>query len=188
MKLYLPFLALLLLAAEVHSQQHRASVYFKLGFGNLNNNNYERAIDHFERAIQLDSTGECGTGYKGTAYSEIGFAYMRLRKYDSAMLFFDRSLELDSTIISARQNKAIILTMHGLSEQAINEYSKIIAIKPDNINAYVQRGFLYNTTGQKERANEDFKQALYLNSINETLPIELSDKLKSMIEEFEEGK
>lgn len=188
MKTILTFLVLLLITAEVNGQDGQASTYFQQGYSAINNKKYELAIDNFEKAIELDSTGSCGTKHPGFAYSEMGYAYMRLEKYDTAIQLLNRSLELDSTNYNAWQNKAVILNLQGLNGQAIDELSNLISINPGYINAYIQRGFIYNSKGQKEQAKEDFKTALFFNSIKEVLPKDLVKHLKSLIKQIDKGK
>jgi tetratricopeptide (TPR) repeat protein len=51
---------------------------------------------------------------------------------------------------------------------AIADYSKAIAINPNDFNFYYNRGMVYGKTNQFEKASEDFTRVLQLNPQNKS--------------------
>jgi len=161
--------------------QVNAREFFGKGYYMINQRNYPVAIESFLKAIELDSTGDCGTGIKGNAHGELGYAYLRTGDTTKAATYFDKSIVLDPTNAFPRQNKAVMLSMQKKNEEAYQTLEELIQIKPDHIEAYVQRGFLYNADNKNELAIADFKKALELNEKAKILPPNLVNDLNDLI-------
>lgn len=127
-----------------------ARQYFGKGYYMINQRNYPVAIESFLKAIEMDSTGDCGTGIKGNAHGELGYAYIRSGDTTNATKYFDKSIKLDPTNAFPRQNKAAMLAMQKKNYEAYKLLDELIQFKPDFIDAYVQRGFLYNADNKRE--------------------------------------
>lgn len=161
--------------------QVNAREFFGKGYYMINQRNYPVAIESFLKAIELDSTGDCGTGIKGNAHGELGYAYIRSGDTTNATKYFDMAIKLEPTNAFPRQNKAAMLAMQKKHDEAYALLNELIQFKPDFINAYVQRGFLYNADNKRELAIEDFKKALKLNSKKNVLPPNLVNDLNDII-------
>jgi tetratricopeptide (TPR) repeat protein len=158
-----------------------ARQFFGKGYYMINQRNYPVAIESFLKAIELDSTGDCGTGIKGNAHGELGYAYLRSGDTTTAAIYFDKSIALDPTNAFPRQNKAVMFTMQKRNEEAYKTLEELIQIKPDYIEAYVQRDFLYNADKKNDLAIADFKKALELNEKTKVLPPNLVNDLSDLI-------
>lgn len=106
---------------------------------------------------------------------------MRSGDTTKAATYFDKSIALDPTNAFPRQNKAVMLSMQKRYEEAYQTLEELIQVKPDHIEAYVQRGFLYDADNKKELAIADFKKALELNSKTNVLPTNLVNHLNDII-------
>ncbi len=71
--------------------------------------------------------------------------------------------------------------MQKKNKEAYQTLEELIRLKPDHIEAYVQRGFLYNADNKRELAIADFKKALELNSKKNVLPANLVTDLNDII-------
>lgn len=162
--------------------QFDARQYFGKGYHMINQKNYPVAIESFLKAIDIDSTGDCGTGIKGNAHGELGYAYIRTGDTTNATKYFDIAIKLEPTNAFPRQNKAAMLAMQKKYTEAYKLLDELIKFKPDFIDAYVQRGFLYNADNKRELAIADFKRALDLNSKTNILPANLVTNLNNLIE------
>lgn len=161
--------------------QVNAREFFGKGYYMINQRNYPVAIESFLKAIELDSTGDCETGIKGNAHGELGYSYLRSGDTTNAATYFDKSIALDPTNAFPRQNKAVMLSMQKKNDEAYKTLEELIQLKPDHIEAYVQRGFLYNADNKRELAIADFKKALDLNSKTNVLPTNLVNDLNDII-------
>jgi tetratricopeptide (TPR) repeat protein len=159
-----------------------AGQYFGKGYYMINQRNYPVAIESFLKAIEMDSTGECGTGIKGNAHGELGYAYIRSGDTTNATKYFDMAIKLGPTNAFPRQNKAAMLAMQKKYDEAYKLLDELIKFKPDFIDAYVQRGFLYEADNKRELAITDFKKALVLNVKTNILPTNLVNDLNDIIE------
>jgi tetratricopeptide (TPR) repeat protein len=174
-------LGLLATGLTAFGQADKARQYFGKGYYMIDQRNYPVAIESFLKAIEIDSTGDCGTGMKGKAHGELAYAYLRSGDTTNAATYFDKSIALDPTNPFPRQNKAVMLTMQKRNEEAYKTLEELIQLKPDYIEAYVQRGFLYNADKKNELAIADFKKALELNDKSKILPQNLIDDLNKII-------
>ncbi len=111
MKRHFLIAGLLLTTLVVFGQVRKAKQFFEKGYYLVDHGNYTSAIESFLKAIEIDSTGDCGTGIKGKVQGELGYAYLRNDDTTNAAAYFDKSITLDPTNPFPRQNKAVLLTM-----------------------------------------------------------------------------
>jgi tetratricopeptide (TPR) repeat protein len=70
----------------------KASAYYELAiFGYAP----KSSIFYLSKAIELDPTGECGTGEKGSAYYKRALEYERDKQYEKAVDDCERAIELN---------------------------------------------------------------------------------------------
>jgi tetratricopeptide (TPR) repeat protein len=181
MRRILIILGLIVTELTVFGQADKAQQYFSKGYYMIEQRNYPIAIESFLKAIEIDSTGNCGTGMKGKAHGELAYAYLRSGDTTNAATYFDKSIVLDPTNPFPRQNKAVMLSMQERNEEAYMTLEELIQLKPDYIEAYIQRGFLYNADKKNELAIADFKKALELNEKAKILPPNLVNHVNDLI-------
>jgi tetratricopeptide (TPR) repeat protein len=172
---------LIITGLTAFGQADKARQYFGKGYYMIDQRNYPVAIESFLKAIESDSTGDCGTGMKGKAHGELAYAYLRSGDTTKAATYFDKSIALDPTNPFPRQNKAVMLSMQNRNDEAYRLLDELIQLRPGFIDAYVQRGFLYNAENKKDLAIADFKKALELNKKEKILPTNLVDDLNAII-------
>ncbi len=80
---------------------------------------YERALEDYTRAIQLNGTDLSG-------YNNRGIVYTLQREYDEALADFNQALELDSRSVVARNNRAVVYALQGEYELAIADLQQAI--------------------------------------------------------------
>src|SRR4030095_4273580 len=95
------------------AQIEKAREYFLTGYRMIDGRDYPNAIENFLKAIEIDSTGDCGTGIKGKVHGELGYAYFRSGDNNMAMTYLDQSIKLDPTNPFPQQNKVVILSMQN---------------------------------------------------------------------------
>jgi tetratricopeptide (TPR) repeat protein len=172
---------LLVVSLSSQGQSKKANEYFWKGYKMVDARNYKSAVAFFVKAIDADSTGDCGTQTKGKAHGELGYAYLKIGDTLNAYKYFDKSISLDATNPFPVQNKAVLLSMQNKNGEAYVLLDKLIQVKPDFIDAYVQRGFLYNADNKSELAIADFKTALKLNSKAKLLSPELIRDINAIL-------
>jgi tetratricopeptide (TPR) repeat protein len=175
------FSGLFLISFASLGQIQKARQYYGNGYYMINQRNYSVAIDNFLKAIETDSTGDCGTGTKGKAHGELAYAYLLSGDTIDAAIYFDKAILLDPTNPSPRQNKAVMLSMQKKFNEAYQELEELIQLNPNHIEAYIQRGFLYEANDKIDLAILDFEKALKLNSKSNILPPDIINDIKMII-------
>lgn len=90
-----------------------------------------------------------------------------------AILLYDQALELDATLSNAYAEKGYCLARLDDYEQALDNYNQALALgnvlNPSIL--YLNRGWAYYNTGQKDKACMDWQksQELGYKKVNETL-------------------
>ena len=85
--------------------QPTAKQYFDMGVSNLVPNQYEKAIDDFTKAIELNPNF-------AEAYYNRGTVYATFRQYGEALNDWDKVLEIDPNHSDAINNREVLLGQH----------------------------------------------------------------------------
>lgn len=126
----------------------------------LDANEYEKAIESYNEAIDFDPTYV-------TAYINRGVAYSRLQRYDRAIDDFTRAIELDHDNTTAYFNRSASYINIGVYDLAISDINRLIDLDPENSDAYANRAFAYSKLGgYAEQAIEDYTIAIELDPDN----------------------
>jgi eukaryotic-like serine/threonine-protein kinase len=122
------------------------------------------AIEHFQRAIELDP------GF-ALAFSALGSCYVnRVLKglgetgdYDKAQKAFNKALELDPKLLEARMHMVFIYLNHGEKPKAREEVARLRVEYPNDVGVHFIRGYLARLDGEYERALRAFDRMIKLN-------------------------
>ncbi len=95
-------------------------------------------------------------------YVGLAILYIVTKNEDSAGIYFRKVLELNPNA-EAHGNYANYLSLKGLDDSAINEYSRAIALTKDNYTPYMNRGIIMKKTGRWDEARRDLESALKIN-------------------------
>ncbi len=130
------------------------------GMEAVQNLEYDSALELFEAALaEGEDERQVCRGF--------GLAYMGLSDYDKAIAYFERALQLsDGTPRSMDYDISYYLATayyrNGQSDEAINTYDAILALKPEEKEAYYLRGCVKLYSGDYENAKTDFDAAIAL--------------------------
>lgn len=145
--------------------------YLSQGNEQLNNLEYASALGSFKQAI--DAKQSLTEAYRG-----LGICYMNQNEYELAIDAFRNALaESGSTPqdIDYDINYYIAVCYHklGMNEEAKARYDAILALKPKEIDAYIQRGTEYLYLKDLDAACADFDKALSLKKKDYSLYIDI---------------
>ena len=123
---------------ERASQKEKVSFegYFRLGRVHAKRENFDAAIQNYEKAIEVDRRDATVYHALGDAYSQIGNSYYQNGESDAA----DEN--------------------YG---NAIKNYTIAIELDFGNAEYYVSRAYVHRIQNKNEQAIEDYKQAIQLN-------------------------
>ncbi len=151
---------------------------------------YEQALYHLDRAIQINPDYFMAYLSRGLAYFDLGNLTLALRNYNRAVQLnprhaenyynrglafshleqttqaiqdYNQTLTLDPKFLSAYLNRAAAFNYLGQHEQALADYNEAIRLVPDYIDAYQFRALTYFYLKQYESAIRDYTQVLEWN-------------------------
>jgi|GEM_PF-2903918 len=142
------------------SKPQNAGAYVSMGFDDLAQGEFNRAIEEFTEAIKLAPEN-------GEAYAGRGLAYDRLGKSNEAVENLSRAIELK---VERADVYATLASNHFASggdlEQIVRDLTKAIYLKSDYAWAYGWRGVAYIELDKFEEALQDFTKAIEYDQSN----------------------
>lgn len=93
-----------------------------------------------------------------------GEALLAQGRHDDALKAFELSLRHNPREIWAYRGKARVYAATDRPMRAIQEYSRALDTDMDFLEAYIERGAIYSGIGERDAAEEDFRQALKITS------------------------
>jgi serine/threonine-protein kinase len=124
----------------------------------------DSAINHFERATELDPNF-------ALAHSALGGCYVnRILKglgeandYEKAQAAFNKALALDPKLLEARMHMIFIYMTHGQKQKAREEVELLREEYPNDVGVHFTRGYLARLDADYERALRSFDRMVRLN-------------------------
>ena len=94
------------------------------GVSSLNTGKPEKALKHFNRAIEIDPTRPDGYLGRANVLNTIG-------QFEEALIDYNRAIEMEPTIAEAFINRGIAHSQLGQYEKAIADYEKGLELDPE---------------------------------------------------------
>ena len=116
---------------------------------------YEEAITHYTKGIELKPDFL-------EAYNNRGNAYRKKGDFDDAIKDFDKAIQLKPDYAMAYNNRGLAYNSRGDFDRAIEDCSTAIQLKPDLVEAHNNRGIFYHKKGDFDRAIENYNKAIQL--------------------------
>ena len=178
---------------RIQDIHHRAYDELYRGLSCSERDEQDKAIRHFNKAIELkpdffgaynnrgvayNKKGDFGSAIKdfnkaielnpdlAEAYNNSGNAYLQKGEVDTAIHNYSKTIELNPNLAEAYNNSGIAYERKGEIDTAIHNYSKAIELKPVYANAYYNRGTAYFQKGGVDNAINDFTTAIELNPVD----------------------
>jgi tetratricopeptide (TPR) repeat protein len=120
---------------------------------------YEKALEVYERVIQLAPTD-------ANAYHRKGIALNRLGRNKEALEVYEQAIRLDPTYAEVYYNKGIALGDLGRNKEALLAYEQAIRLDPTHAEAYYHKGVALSRLGRNEEALVIYEQATRLDPKN----------------------
>ena len=131
------------------------SFYIYRGITYILTSRFDRALDDFDKAVQLDPN--CANSYnnRGTAWYQKG-------DFDKALDDFDKAVQLNPNFAVAYNNRGAAWYQKGDFDKALADSTKAIQLNPNFAVAYYYRGSTHLKLGHGKEAAQDFKHYLNL--------------------------
>jgi tetratricopeptide (TPR) repeat protein len=114
---------------------------------------YSGAVERFSAAIGISPS-------MAAAYLQRGLALQNLNRPDAASEDFERAISRDSRLEPAHTALGTIYRQQGDLTRAMSELTVSINLN-SNIEAYYQRGQIYESRGQHQQAIQDYDEAIH---------------------------
>jgi tetratricopeptide (TPR) repeat protein len=159
-----------------------AETYFKQGEDYRNNNQYDKALAAYTKAIEVNPqyAEEYDKAIKDynkamadynkaleieledvyASYKNRGNVYYNLKEYDKAMADYNKVLEIDPQDAHAYLRRGIVYYDLKEYDKAMADYNKAIEINPQYAMAYNNRGLVYYNLKEYDKAIKDYNKAL----------------------------
>ncbi len=158
--------------------------HYTLAFFYFNDRNYESARKSLEKALQIDAKFTQGykllgdvyfakgayekaiETYKKTLslgakdanlYNDIGLTLMQLERYGDAVAYLQEAVRLAPDNLGLRFNFANTCRDNGMTDKAIEQYSRIISANPVFPNIHTELGDAYRILGREQEALEQYQ-------------------------------
>ena len=134
---------------------YTAEDYLSLGLTFRQRRDFEKAINAYDKVIELDPEDM-------RAYRSRGFAKRASEDISGAIADFDKVIELDPEDIRAYRSRGFAKRSSGDISGAIADFDKVIELDPEDMRAYRSRGFAKRSSGDISGAIADFDKVVEL--------------------------
>lgn len=117
---------------EAPKDLRQAKSRYEAGANYINQRQYDRAIEEFERAVEFDPD-------YAEAYCDRGIARYMKGEHEEAFKDFELALDKDPTLGKAHFHRAMLLDMAGKTDEAIEAYESFIRNSQRSPEVYVTR-------------------------------------------------
>ena len=116
----------------------------------------QKAINCFEKAIQINPNS-------ANAYYSLGVIFAQLGESQKAISCYEKAIQINPNHIHAHNNLGVIFAQLGESQKAINFFEKAIQINPNHIDAHNNLGTILNELGESQKAISCYEKAIQIN-------------------------
>jgi tetratricopeptide (TPR) repeat protein len=127
--------------------------YFDLGVYYQKQGDTIRAIEEYERVLQLDPD-------HAETHNNLGVIYKERNELDKAMEHYQRVVSLNPGMDEAHNNLGVMHYLRGEPGEAVAEYRKALELNPDNLISQINISLVFKAQGQEKRAIEILENVL----------------------------
>jgi len=133
--------------------QRNFHMYILHGMTEYHRGNYGRAVEDFDRAIEINPDDD-------KAYFDRGYAYNGMGNYMRSVEDFSRAIEINSGSAQFYNDRGVSYMALGDEIHALEDFNRAVEIDPQHAQAYFNRGCLYQSSGKYRQAIDDYDKAI----------------------------
>jgi tetratricopeptide (TPR) repeat protein len=145
----------------IHNYPEIPGYYYLRGIINNTRGKYIRALDDFDKAIELNPSDILYRCYLGR-----GVSHMNLLEFDQALADFTASIEQNDTVASAYYSRAMVNYEQHDYSAAVNDFLKTLDFSKGNSSLYFNLGMSYYRLNEKEKACPYFHKSCTMGNTN----------------------
>ncbi len=151
--------------------------HFNSGVTFYNQKDFSKAIQAYQKVIELDPTYV-------EAYNNLGIIYQMVGDVDRALGAYQKSTEINPRYEKGYNNLGILLLLRGRYEEASEAFQKALAINSNNIESHIHLGILFKKKGQWQEAIDSYQKALAIDPLHKETHYNIA-LLYEQLENFE---
>jgi len=133
--------------------------HFNSGVAFYNQKEFSKAIQAYQKVIELDPTYV-------EAYNNLGIIYQTTGDAKSALGAYQKATEINPRYEKGYNNLGLLYLLEGRYEEALVVFQKATAINPNHIESHINLGILFKKKGQWENALESYQKALAIDPLH----------------------
>ena len=133
--------------------------YFNSGVTFYNQKEFSKAIQAYQKVIELDPAYV-------EAYNNLGIIYQEIGNFDKALEVYHKAIDINRRYEKTFNNLGILHFLNERYEESIEAFQKALAINPNNIESHINLGILFKKQGQMDQAIGSYQKALSLNPLH----------------------
>lgn len=134
-------------------------IHFNSGVSFYNQREFSKAIQAYQKVIELAPTYV-------EAYNNLGIIYQMIGNVERAFESYQKSTEINPRYEKGYNNLGILLLLKGSNEEALEAFQKALAINSNNIESHINLGILFKKKGEWEKAIESYRKGLAINPLH----------------------
>ncbi len=134
-------------------EQKLLETYRYKGDINLSDGNYKKAIEYYDKLIELDPKNKLTYLY----YLHRGIAKSELGEQEEALVDINKAIDLNPQYAQSYQTKGIVKEILKLNDEAIDSYIKAIELSPNFFEAHRNLAVLYSESGEYQKSINHFQ-------------------------------
>ncbi|MCU0643381.1 MAG: tetratricopeptide repeat protein [bacterium] len=159
-------------AAAIAKAPHFAKAYVLLGLELASQNEWEKSLEFYQRALQINDS-------YSTALLNAGYSYIQLQKWQEAKQSFEKLLSLDPENPYVHSTIAQVYYMLQDYHTAIEFMLAAIKNQPEQANLYFNLGRMYQKNSQVNQAIAAFEKGLKISPYDQRARIALEELKKN---------
>jgi tetratricopeptide (TPR) repeat protein len=141
-----------------------AETYFKQGEDYRNNNQYDKALAAYTKAIEVNPQYAEAYLRRGNVYHDLKEYDKAIKDYNKAMADYNKALEIElEDVYASYKNRGNVYYNLKEYDKAMADYNKVLEIDPQDAHAYLRRGIVYYDLKEYDKAMADYNKAIEIN-------------------------
>jgi len=133
--------------------------YFNLGVAFYQKRDFLKAVQAYQKVIELDPSYI-------EAYNNLGVIYQEMGEVERALATYQKCIALNPQYAKGYNNLGNLLSLRGRNEEALEALQKALLINPQNIESHNNLGILFKKLGQMDKAMASYQEALTINPLH----------------------
>ncbi len=122
--------------------------------------NYEKALDYYNKSLELYPLYHA-------AYNNIGTIYSKHGLLDYAITSFKNAIKINPDYVQAHFNLGTMYYQKGMLTEASDEFKRVLALSKNYVKAHNNLGIIYAENGQLSEAISEFEKIIAYDPQNE---------------------